>query len=261
MTGPSPRSILAPLALAAAALAPGVSANVAPEAFFERVAANEVLDALYQECHEAGMSIEALSDEIIVCSAPLGGDELLGGTAIINVHEGHLRHRIRFALAGRAGGVQVWAYPWIEVEEPDGRLLEEDILSEEYLRRVQDVLARLGERLSRGDAGMHEPWAEHYDALDEWRLDAHLHAVAHCDRTYADLTAEELDRQLQAAGIRPRGRSLRDRCEELYEEIYAWGLARGVEEPGVEDYLSHLAALPPVERRCRGRLALVVDCP
>jgi hypothetical protein len=207
------------------------------------------------------MITEALSDEIIVCSAGLSGDEeLVDGMNIIDVHDGFARHRIRFALAEREGGVRVWAYPWIEIEEPGGNVLELTVSSEEYLNRVQSVLtdtaAAFGTE-ARQDAN---PWSEYYDSQDEWRLDAHLQAVAFCDTRLADLTAEELQRRLELAAFQPFGKDLRSRCEELYEEIFRWGLARGLDRPTVEGYAEYRAALPPQERICTGRLALGSAC-
>jgi hypothetical protein len=250
----------AALALAASS-APSAAAAAEAELFFDGARVEDVLEALYGECYEAGMSAQTVGEQIIMCSANLTGSErLLEGVAIVNVHEGHVRHRIRFALAERAAGVQTWAYTWIEVEEPDGHVLEEDITSAEYLRRVRDVLDGISAALSGGATTQAPPWAQRYDTQDEWRLDAHIRAVAHCDANLADLTPERLEGQIAAVELRPFGRDLRSRCEELYEEVFKWGLAMGLDAPTVEAYAEHRAALPAEERTCPGRLALAAAC-
>lgn len=246
-------------ALAAAAALPTVALGAAPSILFEDAGTEEVLEALYEECFEAGMIAEPVADQL-VCSTTLTGDEELGGMSVVNVYGGRARHQIRFALAERAGGIRVWAYPSIEIEEPGGNLLEQEITSDEYSARVQAVLTDTAETLSEAPGPDSRPWAAHYATQDEWRLDAHLRAVAYCDAGLEDLTPEELDRQLAMASFQPFGKGLRDRCEELYEEIFRWGLARGIDEPTVEAYAEYQAALPPEERVCSGRLALGSTC-
>lgn len=247
-------------AFAAAAFSAAVAFGAEPSILYEDAQIDAVLETLYEECFNAGMNTEAIAGQLI-CTATLTGNEELDGTTIVNVPDGRARHRIRFALAERSGGVRVWAYPWIEIEEPGGTLLEQEIASEEYLSRVQAVLADAAAVLGQ-EAGqnLRRPWAQYYASEDEWRLDAHLSSVAHCDAGLADLTAEELNRQLAMADFHPFGKALRDRCEELYEEIFRWGLARGMEAPTVEEYAEYQAGLPPEQRTCKGRLALASTC-
>ncbi|MBN1238306.1 MAG: hypothetical protein JXB36_07375 [Gammaproteobacteria bacterium] len=253
------------LLVALLACAPNAAIGAEPTMLFENAAPGDVLDALYAECYDAGLLAEPAGDGIIVCSADLsGGETSAEGVPFVGVHDGRARHRIRFAVAERDGAVRAWAYPWIEIEEADGTVLDNEIVSEEYLRRVEDVLADLAASLAAGrgrDAdGGPSGWRQYYDSRDDWRLDAHLKAVAHCDARLADLTEERLESQLEAAGVRPFGRTLRDRCEELYEEVFRWGLARGLEMPTVEGYVEYRQGLPPAQRRCAGRLALTADC-
>lgn len=238
---------------------PALALAAAPSILFEDAQTDEVLEALYEECFNAGMRAEAIADQL-VCSTTLTGDEELEGMRIVNGYGGRVSHRIRFALAERAEGIRVWAYPSIEIEEPGGNLLEQEIKSDEYSDRVQAVLTDTAASLGEAPDPDATPWAAHYSSQDEWRLDAHLRAVAYCDAGLENLTPEELDRQLAAASFQPFGKGLRDRCEELYEEIFRWGLARGIDEPTVEAYAEYQAELPPGERVCSGRLALGSTC-
>lgn len=246
--------------LAAAALVPRLaSGQDVPTLLYEEHGADTVLNALYRACYEAGMSVDAGGGDVLVCSASLAGDARLpDGSRVVSVGGGLVWHKIRFALAERSGGVRVWAYPWIEIEDADDVVLEEDIGSAAYLERVQAELERIDAALAAGPA-RREPWTEHYDSAHEWRLDAHLKAVDHCDRHLDALTGERVARQLEQAGVQPIGTSLRDRCEELYEPVYLWGLARGMAEPTVEAYVAHRRALPR-EARCTGQLALEAVC-
>jgi hypothetical protein len=248
-------------ALAAVSLSPALAAGADPTELFEDARTGDVLGALSAECYDAGMLTEAIGDEIIVCTRDLNGDERLDRVPVIRVHEGRARHRIRFTAAERAEGVRVWAYPWIEIEEADGTVLEQAIASDAYLDRVQAVLTATAETLGSPPSPASTPWAARYDSEDEWRLDAHLKAVAYCDETLPELTPEELDRRLEAASFHPFGRDLRSRCEELYEEVFRWGLVQPeLETFTVEDYVAYRDAAPPEQRGCTGRLAIDSSC-
>lgn len=258
------RRIPAACLIAAMSLAgpPRDASSAEPTALIEDADPVAVLDALYAECVDAGLYTEPQGDGLLVCSAELDlTDGSAAGLPVVGVHEGRARHRIRFALADREAGVRVWAYPWIEVEEPGGQILEHAVTSTDYLARVQDVLNGLAAQIAAGGTEPDEgPWAEHYGTRDEWRLDAHLHAVAYCDAELAGISPDEIERQIEAAGVQPFGSSLRARCEELYEELFRFALARGVEQPSFEEYVEHRETLPPAQRRCAGRLALSSSC-
>lgn len=244
--------------LLGAAASPGAAQDV-PTLLFEGAAADAVLNGLYEECYEAGMAVESLEGMQILCSTSLEGDErVLDGMPIADVHEGRVWHRIRFALAPRESGVRVWAYPRIEVVEAEGLALEAEIDADAYRSRVRSVLERLESSLDAG-GGNREAWRERYDSRRAWRLEAHIEAVDYCDRNLGRLTDEALDALLDQAGVQPLGDSQRDRCEALYEPVYEWALARGIEAPSVEAYADYRASLPPAER-CTGQLALGASC-
>lgn len=232
-----------------------------PTLLLEGRDADEVANALSRECYDAGMSVEVIEGPNVICSTSLEAEErVLDDLAIASVEQGLVRHRVRFALAERTAGVRVWAYPWIEIEEIDGVVLEEDIRSAAYLSRIREVLERIDAALAAGDgAASRAPWQAHYESEQDWHLDAHLRAVEHCDGSLEDLSLEQVDRQLEQAGINPIGDSLRDRCEELYEPVFRWGLARGDTQPTAEEYIEYRASLPRA-RRCTGQLALAARC-
>jgi hypothetical protein len=254
------RRLVRVAALSVAGLSPALVVGADPTELFADARKDDVLAALFAECYDAGMLTEAIGDEILVCSRDLRGDERLDGRTVINVYDARARHRIRFTAAERAGGVRVWAYPWIEIEEADGTVLEQPIPSDAYLTRVQTVLTDMAASLDTPPSADSTPWAARYDNENEWRLDAHLQAVAYCDATLPELTPEELERRLETASFHPFGRDLRSRCEELYEEVFKWGLVQGLDTFTVEDYAEYRAALPPQERVCSGRLALDSNC-
>lgn len=257
---PTVERCIAVTALAVLMSAPAFAQSV-PTLLFEDASVQDVANALYERCYDAGMAVESSDAGMIACSASLDGAEPLpADIAIADVHEGHVRHLIRFSLADRAEGVRVWAHPWIETSEADGIVLEDEIRSSAYLARVQTVLGQIGEALASGaGAAPREPWADHYESEDAWRLDAHLRAVEYCDRRSGDLTVEQIERRLELAEVQPLSRSLRGRCEELYEPVFGWGLARGVADPTVEGYADYRASLPDDER-CAGQLALEATC-
>jgi hypothetical protein len=224
------------------------------------VAAEEVLEELGKECSEAGMVAERASRSIIDCSAIL--EERSAGAARGDpddaVDSMVVRHKLRFTLLERADEVAVSADAWTETEEL-GIAVEESIASEEYLDRVQDVLVDVGRRLRAAEATA-PPWAERYASEQAWHLDAHLRSVSYCDANLASVKRESLEQQLEAIGMRPLSADARDRCEQLYQRLFEWGLARGDAEPTVEEYASYRAALPPEQRACSGRLALASAC-
>jgi hypothetical protein len=241
------------LALAAGAAA----ANVEPEASFANTDVEAVAAALSRLCFDAGMGVEQPTAATIVCSAVIDPNETPPpGVTIVNVHGGHSTHRLRFTLVARGAGVRVWASSWIEIVEPDGTVLEQDVSSEAYLVRVQRALDEVAASFADG-ARVQPRWADRYATEQDWRLDAHIQAVAYCDRRLPELDRDSIEEQILAVGLRPFGSALRDRCEALYEHIYEWGLERGIAAPEAEDYLSYRAALPPEERACPARIALI----
>lgn len=261
MTRFAPASFARAALAAAVAAAPSVAAAFEPAALVEDARVDDVREALFVECYESGLTAEAVTDSVIVCGADLsGGPERAGEIAAAPARQGRARHNVRFTLADRAEGVRVWAYAWIDIEEPDGAVIEEEIVSDTYLRRVQDVLDDLAEAFGEDADAAAPSWSEHYETRDAWQLDAHLRAVDRCDRILDALSADELQSQLEAANVQPYGRDRRSRCEELHEEVFGWGLARGIDAPTVEDYADYLAALPPEQRKCSGRLALGAVC-
>ena len=158
----------------------------------------------------------------------------------------------------RADEASITADAWTEVQEL-GTMIDEPITSEEYLRRVGDVLRDVGARLG-APADAAPPWAGRYDSEQAWHLDAHLRSVSHCDTNLASMTSESVGGQLESIGILPLHEDTRARCEQLYQHLFEWGLARGNAEPTVAAYAEYREALPPEERVCVGRLALEMTC-
>jgi hypothetical protein len=241
--------------LAIAVAAPALNAQPSLGVALDGLDGAAVFNALAQECYEAGLWSEMPSDSIMDCAdsveEPVVTDDVDAGVAPAVV-----RHKLRFTVIERAGAGRIGAEVWTETEEL-GTVIEEPVTSEEYLRRVQGVLAalvaRLGERAT-------PPWAGRFDNEQAWHLAAHLKAVSHCDANLASMTASSVGAQLESVGLRPLDTDTRDRCEQLFTHVYEWGLARGDPEPTLQDYLRYRASLPPGERVCRGQLARDATC-
>jgi hypothetical protein len=215
-----------------------------------------VVNALAQECYEAGLIAQMLSDAIMDCSAVLE-ERVLNEQDGVAVDTIVVRHKLRFTLLERAAGEgRIGADAWTETEEL-GTAIEEPITSADYLRRVQGVLTTVVARLN--DRGA-PPWAGRYDDEQAWHLDAHLKAVSHCDAGLSRMTAAGVAEQLESIGLRPLHDDTRDRCEQLYTHLYEWGLARGDATPTLETYLRYRAALPAEQRTCSGQLAPEASC-
>jgi hypothetical protein len=196
---------------------------------------------------------EMPSDSIMDCADPLddraAGEEGETVPAVI-------RRKVRFTLIERAGGGRIGVEAWTETEEL-GTVIEEPVTSEEYLGRVQGVLSAVVARLrARGAA----PWAGRFESEQAWHLAAHLRAVSRCDANLASMTAASVAAELESIGLRARDEDTRDRCEQLYTQVYEWGLARGEAEPTVQAYARYRAALPPAQRTCSGQLAWDATC-
>ena len=166
---------------------------------------------------------------------------------------------MRFTLLGRGNDVRIAADSWTETEEA-GTVIEEPIASPEYLARLDDVQTAVSRRLRTAQVAQ-PPWVGRFDSEQAWHLEAHLRAVSHCDKSLASMSAEALGRDLTSIGIWPLSTDTRDRCEQLYQDLFEWGLARGDDDPTVADYARYRASLPPAERPCSGRLALAASCP
>lgn len=255
--------IAAPGAVFLCAWALRASAQTGVNVALEDVERGAVLDALAKECYEAGMLAEMPSDSIVDCSAILDERSTAGAqrdaddpNAVDDVVV--VRHRLRFTLLDRAREITVTADAWTDTEEL-GIAVSEPIVTEEYLGRVRSVLLDVGTRL-RAAAGAPPPWAEHYETEQAWHLDAHLRAVRHCDANLASMRAESLGAQLESIGLRPLSAAVRDRCEQLYQHLFEWGLARGNTAPTPAAYASYRETLPPAQRACAGRLALEARC-
>jgi hypothetical protein len=251
--------IVAALGAASAALA-----QVAPRVSLQGVTSEAAFDALAQECYEAGMLSEMPSGSIMDCGVIL--EERSSGvqSRTTDTDEGAaiddtivVRHKIRFTLIERAEGLSITADPWTQIEEL-GIVLEEPIESEEYVGRVEAVLNDVGERL-RARAGA-APWAGRYESEQAFHLDAHLRSVSRCEENLPGMSSESVGRQLESVGIWPLSTDTRDRCEQLNQYLFEWGLVRGNAEPTVDAYASYRAALPPERRPCSGRLALPATC-
>jgi hypothetical protein len=251
-------------AVAALGAASAALAQVSPRVLLQGVASDAAFDALAQECYEAGMLSETPSGSIMDCGVILeerssgvrsratdtDEDTAIDDTIIV-------RHKIRFTLFERAEGLSITADPWTQFEEL-GVVLEEPIVSEEYLGRVESVLSDIGERLrTRAEAA---PWAVRYESEQAFHLDAHLRSVSRCEESLSGMSSESVGRQLESVGIWPLSPDTRDRCEQLYQYLFEWGLARGNTEPTVDAYARYRASLPPEQRPCSGRLALQATC-
>lgn len=210
-----------------------------------------VLNALAQECYEAGLTSDIPSESILDCSGVIE-ERVTGpdGGAVV------LRHKLRFTLLEGAGGARITADSWTEIDEL-GTTIEEPFASEAYARRVQGELAAVVASLrSNGPP----PWVARYESEQAWRLDAHLRAVRHCDANLESMTAGSVAAQLESIGLRPLYDDARDRCEQLYTHVFEWGLARGLESPTFQGYAQHRAALPAEQRTCSGQLARNASC-
>lgn len=242
------------LALLAVALTLAAQGSVSVALGGARGAA--ALNALAQECYEAGLISEMRSDAIMDCSAVLE-ERVLGAPDGEAVDTIVVRHKLRFTLLERAAGEgTIAANAWTETEEL-GTTIEEPIVSADYLRRVQGVLNAVIARLTSRAA---PPWAGRYESEQAWHLDAHLKAVSRCDAGLAQMTAAGVGEQLESIGLRPQHRDVRDRCEQLQTHLYEWGLARGAAEPTLEEYARYRAALPTELRTCSGQLAPTAIC-
>ena len=214
-----------------------------------------VFNALAQECYEAGMWSETPSDSIMDCADPVV-ERVEGDEGDVAAAGAVVRHKLRFTLVERAGGGRVGAEAWTEIEEL-GTVIEEPVTSEEYLERVQGVLAAVVARLGSSAA---PPWTGRYDSEQAWHLEAHLKAVSHCDANLASMTAASVGAQLESVGLRALEDGTRDRCEQLYTYIYEWALVRADAAPTVQAYLRYRASLPPEQRLCAGQLAWNAAC-
>jgi hypothetical protein len=216
----------------------------------EGVNAQRLFEALALECYEAGLAADVPRDSTMDCSGILEerpGDNGDPSTSVV------IRHKLRFSVLDRADEPQIAADAWTETEEL-GTVIETPITTEAYVNRVRDVLERAVRRLGAPAAA--PAWSPRYESEEAFELDAHLRAVRRCDEDLADLHAEKLGAELESIGLRPMSADTRDRCEQLYERIYEWGLARGAAEPTIEDYVRYRSALPSGQRTCSGRLAL-----
>ena len=245
-------------ALLAAAV--GVRAQPEPGVALDGVAGAAALRALERECYEAGLSVDSSNDPIIDCSTVIE-ERIVGAASAESDEEAErivVRHKLRFTLLERAG-VQgrIRAEAWTETEEL-GTVIEQPVTSEDYLRRVDRVLAAVVARLENNAA---PPWAGRFESEQEWHLEAHVRAVSHCNANLARMTAESVAAELATIGLRPIGEGTRDRCEQLFTHLYEWGLARGNPSPTVEEHARYRAALPPEQRICSGQLALDASCP
>lgn len=212
-----------------------------------------VLNALAQECYEAGMWSEMPGDSIMDCADPV---EERAEESDADVAAAVVRHKVRFTLVERAGAGRVGVEAWTEIEEL-GTVIEEPVTSEEYLLRVHGVLAAVVARLnSRGVP----PWTGRYASEQAWHLEAHLKAVSDCDANLAGMTPASVGAQLASIGLRPLDADTRDRCEQLFTHIYEWALVRPGAEPTLQAYLRYRASLPPEQRVCSGQLAWDATC-
>lgn len=214
-----------------------------------------VFNALARECYEAGMWSDMPTDSIMDCADPVEASTS-SEAPDAGVVSAVVRHKLRFTLIERAGAGRIGAEAWTETEEL-GTVIEESVTSEEYLRRVQGVLAAIVARLGARGA---PPWAERFASEQAWHLEAHLRAVLHCDANLASMTADSVATELESIGLRALGDDTRDRCEQLYTHIYEWGLVRGGAEPSVQEYVRYRASLPPEQRLCSGQLARDATC-
>jgi hypothetical protein len=239
------------LAVAAAGV---LDAQVVVGVALDGVDGAAVLNALAQECYEAGLWSDAPSDSIMDCSSPVREPATEGENA--GVVAAVVRHRLRFTLIERAGAGRIGAEAWTETAEL-GAVIEQPVTSEVYLERVQGVMTAVVARLRPRGA---PPWAGRYDSEQAWRLAAHLRAVSWCDTNLKSMTAASVGAELESVGLRALSDDTRDRCEQLYTHVYEWALARGDAEATLQDYRRHRASLPPEQRTCSGQLALDAVC-
>ena len=256
--------IVGAAALVAGLVAPAVvSGQAGVSVAVADVSADAVFRALGKECYDAGMLAEQPSDSVLDCSVVLeerstgdaGSDADDPSEAAGNVI---VRHRLRFTVLERAAGLSVAADAWTETEEL-GIAVDQPLTSEEYLERIRDVVVDVGGRL-RESQGATPPWSPRYESEQAWHLEAHLGAVRHCDANLVSMSAGEAGELLESIGVRPLSDAARDRCEQLFQHVFEWGLARGDAEPTVAEYVRYREALPPEQRTCTGRLALGSPC-
>ncbi|HEX5047414.1 MAG TPA: hypothetical protein VFX89_09860 [Gammaproteobacteria bacterium] len=209
-----------------------------------------LLEALAAECYEAGLAADTPNGSSMDCSGIIEERAGENGAPDAGVT---IRQKLRFTVLDRADEPQIAADAWTETEEL-GTVIETPITTETYLGRVRGVLERAVHRLRARETA--PAWSPRYESEQAFTLDAHLHAVRRCDQDLASLSSEALGAQLESVGIRPMSADIRDRCEQLYERVYEWGLARGTSEPTVDAYARYRAALPPTQRTCSGQLAL-----
>jgi len=242
--------------LGALSLVAAARAQTEPSVALGRVDGAAALEALARECYEARLAPEMPSDAILDCSAvtaerALGAADAPNGDTRIVV-----KHNVRFTLLERADADRIGAEAWTETEEL-GTVIEQPVTAEEYLKRVQRVLNAVIARLTVHGAA---PWAGRYDSEQAWHLDAHLHAVSYCDANLSRMTLESVTRELETVGLRPLDDDTRDRCEQLYTQLFEWGLARGDAAPSVAAYARYRSTLPPELRLCSGQLAPDATC-
>jgi hypothetical protein len=222
---------------------------------FDGVDGAAVLNALAQECYEAGMWSDMPGESIMDCADPIeerDADAELNADAAAAI----VRHKLRFTLVERARAGRVGVEAWTEIEEL-GTVIEEPVTSEEYLSRVHGVLAAVVTRLNSRSA---PPWTGRYASEQAWHLEAHLKAVSDCDAKLASMTAASVGAQLESVGLRALDGDARDRCEQLFTHIYEWALVSPGVEPTLQAYLRYRASLPPEQRVCSGQLAWDATC-
>ena len=209
-----------------------------------------VLEALALECYEAGLVADAPRNSSMDCSGIVEQRAADNGDPDASVV---IRQKLRFTVLDRADEPQITADAWTETEEL-GTVIETPITAAAYVSRVRDVLEHTVQHLRAPETV--RVWSPRYESEQAFTLDAHLHAVRRCDRDLESLHAETLGAELESIGLRPMSTEPRDRCEQLYERVYEWGLARGSQEPTLAAYARYRAALPPDQRTCSGQLAL-----
>jgi len=244
-----PRLIV--LVAAAFAMPLAARAQSAPSVSLDGIDGADVLDRLAEECYEAGLTPEMPNASIVDCSGIIGERTTNGADRVVTTQ------RLRFTRLDRAGGGRVDAEAWTETEDL-GSVIEQPIVSDEYLQRVQRVLRTVVAQLRTREP---PPWGGRYESEQAWHLDAHLKAVSHCDTNLQSMSAESVAAELRSVGLRPLRADTRDRCEQLYTHLFEWGLARGDSEPSTAKYARYRAALPAEQRICEGLLALDSSCP
>jgi hypothetical protein len=216
------------------------------------------MNALGRECYEAGLTVESAADSRVDCSAII--EERTIGSAddsLENANRIVVRHKLRFMLLTPAGeAARIRAEAWTETEE-FGSVIEQPLTSQDYRDRVAGVLTAVVERLASREA---PAWTDRYESEQAWHLDAHVRAVSYCDANLTSMSSESVAAELARIGSRPIDEDTRDRCEQLYTQLFEWGLARGNESPSVAEYVRYREALPPKQRICSGQLALDATC-